>query len=948
MTVSDSTNSFLFIGGWGHRRAGFKRPAGVRSKSSAQNLNDSPISDANDSSPKAANMAAVQHPKSAPSYFHSRNTSSGLNTLPDPRSPSPAALQCNGSNDAHPDLSSEVATLSTKLINAINHQTNLDDSLQSARAELDAAREKIAQLEAANRENAKQSEQGLLVSRAEYDRMLNQFTKELDAEKQAGASVEREKKRIEGELESLTTALFEEANRMVAAARKDKEASETRNKQLRLQLNDTELLLASQQEQLQDLKAVMEKMESERDENESNPQISTAPSTPALDKVNRMFDQSMPSPHTPAQPINPEHPLHFDHLIQPVLRHDVQAYDDFLTLFKAAGTPPSRTPSGNYGSLLGLASLNNTSSTSLNQQSTGSTSKTSSRSQMAAAPSAASQSTSPNNSGAFGTESQVPPLKDTRFYKRILSEDIEPTLRLDLAPSLSFFNRRSLLSSIASGFLAIEPFSAPTVNYGPSPLFPCTLCGENRKGDKYVRRWRMKASDEEGAQRWALCEWCCTRVRSTAELAGFLRTVQRGMWRSTSSNRRSSSDDHGKENTSEVEKEKEASKEAWEECVRIRERMFWARVAGGVIPAAVNGEKGLGINKGVDSPMVGQASAGREGESQHQPKASTDEIRPASHDDEAESIAPKDMQDRQGEDPFTTAASQLAPTPLTSSPHRKSPSVSDRPLPIPHRQSISSSNGTASSSSIPLTKTLSRDLYNLDITAKDDSSTAATIIRDDNAVATPQPTADDAATRAQAVAARIRLFNEKEKGLGKGSRSEWQRGISSDARARSHVSDTRASNGTAQHLRGSERSKSPMPPIPTAGALHVRQASGEQMPQPQQPPMPRGRSWERSRERRSGPTEERRFDVERRVEEEVRRVEREREAEAEARRAQEAEQGDRKGGQEEEEGQLVEGEGQDESETKEEDQSQEWDQNQEPSPRTEQERESLDIPGAFA
>ncbi|KAL9072104.1 MAG: hypothetical protein Q9157_005230, partial [Trypethelium eluteriae] len=579
-------------------------------------------------------MAAVQHPRSAPSYFHSRNTSSGLNTLPDPRSPSPSTLQ---RSDSHPDLSNEVATLSTKLINAINHQTNLDDSLQSARAELDAARENIAQLEAANREHTKQSEQGLLVSRAEYDRMLAQLSKELNVERQSRATAEKDKKRIEGELENLTTALFEEANQMVAAARKDKEASEIRNKQLRSQLNDTELLLASQQEQLQDLKAVMEKMESERDENESNPQMSTAPSTPALDKMNRMFDSSMPSPYTPGQHVSPEHPLHFDHLIQPMLRHDVQAYDDFHVLFKASSNAPSRTPSGNYSSLLGLASLNNNSSTSVNQQSNNSTSKTFSRSHMGSVPSAASQSASPNNSGSFGSDAQPPPLKDTKFYKRVLSEDIEPTLRLDLAPSLSFFNRRSLLSSIASGSLAIEPFSAPTVNYGPTPLFPCTLCGENKKGDKYVRRWRMKASDEEGAQRWALCEWCCTRVRSSAELAGFLRTLQRGMWRSTSGNRRVSTDGNGKENSSEAEKEKEAGKEAWEECVSIRERMFWARVGGGVVPTATNGEKGLGVSKVVDSPMVGQSLTESERESQSRAKTSTEEIRSTKANEDSDS-----------------------------------------------------------------------------------------------------------------------------------------------------------------------------------------------------------------------------------------------------------------------------------------------------------------------
>ena len=929
MIMSNSASSFLFVGGWGHGGSGFKRPSGFRSKSSVK---DQPASKSNAPSPKVTNMAAVQHPKSAPSYFHARNASSGLNTLPDPRSPSPSTVQRNGTPDSHPDLSTEVAMLSTKLINAINHQTNLDDSLQSARAELEGAREKIAQLEAANREHTKQSEQGLVVSRAEYDRMLEQLSRELNVERQARTNVEKEKKRIEGELENLTTALFEEANQMVAAARKDREASETRNKQLRSQLNDTELLLASQQEQLQDLKAVMEKMESERDESESNPQVSTAPSTPALEKMNRMFDSNVPSPYTPAQFINPEHPLHFDHLIQPLLRHDIQAYDDFQAFFQASGGPPSRTPSGNYGSLLGLASLNNSSSTSVNQQSNGPASKNIARSHMSSKPSSASLVTSPSSSGSFGTDSHLPPLKDTKFYKRVLSEDIEPSLRLDLAPSLSFFNRRALLSSIASGSLAIEPFSAPTINYGPAPLFPCTLCGENRKGDRYVRRWRMKASDEEGAQRWALCEWCCTRVRSTAELAGFLRTIQRGMWRSTNGNRRISTDGNGKDNANEAEKGKEAGKEAWEECVSLRERMFWARIGGGVVPTAMNGDKGLGISKGVDIPIIDQALADQGKESERKAKPSIDEIRSTQGNDEAESTERTGEMDTGRDDPFAAAA-QATNLPSTPSHPRKQSSVSDRPLPIPHRQSLSSANGTSSSSSIPVAHTLSRDLNAPEIIAQDESPTTA---KEDEASA-PQTKSEEADARAKAVAARIRLFNEKEKGLGRGSRNEWQRGIS-DARARSTASDVRGRFDRSAPNSRTERSKSPMPPIPTAGALHVRKVSGESASTGLE------RSRERSRDRRSGPTEEIHFDVERRVEEEVRKTELKRERGAEEQRKAEEQRAEL------EKEILAEDE---ESKAREENQimgeSKEYEEevpSQEPTPI--RERDSFDIPGAFA
>src|SRR4051812_43917693 len=101
---------------------------------------------------------------------------------------------------------------------------------------------------------------------------------------------------------------------MVAAARKETEASEKRNDQLKNQLNDTEVLLASHQEQLQDLKAVMQQMTSDREENDTNAHISTTPSTPGgspQDKMSRIFEAANLTPNTPgSDDVPPDHPLH--------------------------------------------------------------------------------------------------------------------------------------------------------------------------------------------------------------------------------------------------------------------------------------------------------------------------------------------------------------------------------------------------------------------------------------------------------------------------------------------------------------------------------------------------------------------------------------------------------------------------------------------------------------
>jgi hypothetical protein len=486
----------------------------------------------------------------------SQSESDGMNTIPDPRSATPQpALSRHDSTDSHPDLSQEVSTLSTKLINAINHSTMLDDSLQQTRHELEAAREKLAQLEAQVKEHEDKVSKGLLMDKVVYDKMEKQLSSELSEERKRRAQAEAAKRKTDSEVEALTAALFEEANVMVAAARKETEASEKRSEQLKQQLGDAEVLQHSLQDQLHDLKGVVEKMSSYGDDNESHilTTTTTAPSTPGItpaDKMSKLFEAMNLTPSTPGtDDITPDHPLHFSHLIHPVLRSDLAAFSEFQDMLKISArssAPASRASSGNYSSLnvLGLGSLTNSSTTSLPSKSP------------------TSAANSPRESVATAG---MPNLKDEKFYKRALVEDIEPTLRLDIAPGLSWMARRTVLNSITSGSLVVEPNPAPSSRFRV-PVFPCSLCGEARNGAQYARKFRFKPSDTEDSQRYPLCDWCLGRVRATCDYIGFLRMVAAGHWRA------------------ETEEEK---KSTWEESVRLRERMFWTRVGGGVVPSFV-------------------------------------------------------------------------------------------------------------------------------------------------------------------------------------------------------------------------------------------------------------------------------------------------------------------------------------------------------------------------
>ncbi|KAL2292942.1 hypothetical protein FJTKL_07972 [Diaporthe vaccinii] len=501
-----------------------------------------------------SSLAMPVTPQSQPKRIYAgiQESDFDLTTIPDPRS---RAMTPSNADDAsslqqHPELNDEVAHLSSKLIHAINHQTTLDDNLSQTRAELERAREQIQSMEV----------------------QLEKQREIIADEKRLRLEAEDEKRRIEQELENLTTELFEEANKMVISAkeeaRKEQEVLQRKNSALKAQLADTEGLLQSQQEQLIELKHVMEQM-SDHD----NDTATTTPSSPGYSKFDSREDDT-PTSDLGSQSgipdlVSPSYPTSFTHLLQPVLRNDIGAYDDFVSLCKASRTPASRPPSGNH-STLGLGLLGPASSvTSIGIPSSASTASLSSMGSPAASSTLSIQT--PNTPGStvsgMSTASMVPipPLKDCKFYKRVLAEDVEPTLRLDMAPGLSWLARRSVISAMSDGSLVVEP--VPTTGtyamLSKPQFYPCSLCGENRKDDQYLRRYRFRTSESSSSQRYPLCRYCLSRVRATCDFLGFLRIVKDGHWRTD---------------------DEDSEKSAWEESVRLRENMFWSRIGGGVRP----------------------------------------------------------------------------------------------------------------------------------------------------------------------------------------------------------------------------------------------------------------------------------------------------------------------------------------------------------------------------
>lgn len=143
-------------------------------------------------------------------------TDSGFSTLKDPRLAAPVEESEESSPVSHhPDLNDEVAALSVKLVQAINNQTTLDDTLVATRQELEQAQAMVQTLELENEKYRRDIDQEVLIRKADSDQEISRLQDALAEEKAQRAAIEKGKKTIEQELETLTAALFEEANKVI-------------------------------------------------------------------------------------------------------------------------------------------------------------------------------------------------------------------------------------------------------------------------------------------------------------------------------------------------------------------------------------------------------------------------------------------------------------------------------------------------------------------------------------------------------------------------------------------------------------------------------------------------------------------------------------------------------------------------------------------------------------
>ncbi|OLL22657.1 Rab guanine nucleotide exchange factor sec2 [Neolecta irregularis DAH-3] len=436
-------------------------------------------------------------------------------------------------------LHNEVSVLSRKLIESVNRNADLEDATTVARRDLKIAQQRIEDLEAQQKLHLDRMEKGLLVDKSEVQTQTEQLMRRLMEERAQRGQAEKDKRTIEQEIEDLTLSLFEEANAMVAAARNERDDMARKNEQLQARVRETDTLLASLQGQLTALKAVIQGMKNEEAEvlsssNASTPRLRYRASRESLSRL--VIDPS--NPYNPA-PI-PDSPGFFQptngpamQFLQSILRSDIQPYRDFAEFCQTSRSFSLQQP-------VAISTPTSPRPHFLIQR--------------------VSPLVSPSLPPPPSSPSQVA-FRDTRWVKRCLLEDIEPTLRLDVAPGLSWLVRRNTLTAILDNTLVIDPIPASKLNRSHA----CALCGEQHHDQQQQsgRSHVFRTSGNPLANRYLLCSYCVRRVRSVCDFIGFLRAIREGLFRA---------DDDGSEF------------KAWEEATKMREACFWARIGGGVVP----------------------------------------------------------------------------------------------------------------------------------------------------------------------------------------------------------------------------------------------------------------------------------------------------------------------------------------------------------------------------
>ncbi|KDE02687.1 hypothetical protein MVLG_06776 [Microbotryum lychnidis-dioicae p1A1 Lamole] len=382
------------------------------------------------------------------------------------------------------DLKSQVTSLNSKLVTSYIRHGDLEDELHDFKARDAVTQQRLQELEQNNKRWEREIEGGGWVERDHVQGEMQRLMTQVLAETASRETAVQAHSALETEIESLTSTLFDEANKMVVHERIARAKAEEKMVSFDEQTQAMQGVIDGVQTNLRETVTRLEEKELEVkmlrkkladagiSVDEAEGSSSTTDAVDGSELAVTVSDGVSVTPvvgsGTPTALTSARTPK-LD-VLAPRLLNSVQPYHEFLAfvtylrqLRVSVLSKPLDSPS--YSHSLATRSFSTGASTHTPTNSTGSL------------PSAhPSQLLAPHL--PLSTHLSQP------FLKRCIEEDSDPSLRLDLAPGLGFLSRRNVAQAIYDGQLVIEPLS-----FGATlPSANCALCGIA------LERWSAGAS----------------------------------------------------------------------------------------------------------------------------------------------------------------------------------------------------------------------------------------------------------------------------------------------------------------------------------------------------------------------------------------------------------------------------------------------------------------------
>ncbi|CAH01150.1 guanine nucleotide exchange factor SEC2 [Kluyveromyces lactis] len=381
-------------------------------------------------------------------------------------------------------ISLQVTSLSTQLIESIDKQSQLEEQLLVAKKTIST------QQNIANSYN--ELKQELQSLKLQYETDKTKFKKQ----EEICADAEKKVATLNQEIEDLTASLFDEANNMVADARKEQNAVEILNSKLKEQLKEKDLLLDTLSMQLKNLKNVLYKFENDFNSSKNvSLSDSATSSTTSIDRsttnLTSVNDNSLSFQGVLFSPL-----LHS-------LRYDVPLYTEYLKFLAVLPQCENLQQTTSESKLLRRL-INYEISPVLRLDNASGVGWLVKRNLM--------------NLMMEGLVSIEPISGINETYRTGYSSPSIPD-----SPEVE--NKDSHLFS--------RPVNSPPV----AMVEPCAFCGENRNdilehGRLYIFKTYQKLENgkNELTNQFPVCHYCLLKLRQVCEIFAFLRSLRSGAW----------------------------------------------------------------------------------------------------------------------------------------------------------------------------------------------------------------------------------------------------------------------------------------------------------------------------------------------------------------------------------------------------------------------------------